>query len=197
MILIKDESKQIDPGGGRFLLQFSYTVPYRLLMKSLVECCYYFSLSQTHTHTHQPHHHYHHLQQQHRLFSICRFREVTGRYPKKITMVSFTFKQTRFETLHAPALRWPPEQFQFIGVDPDASTGFDFAKASRGELENAAKPFRTDPYGCSSPVLQAKRESRNPFHRTHPYSLTCPELKTLLSYCGPELIPSEDVPWMQ
>ena len=51
------------------------------------------------------------------LFSICRFREITGRYPEKITMVSFSFKQKRFETLHAAALRWPQGHFVYIGVE--------------------------------------------------------------------------------
>ena len=36
------------------------------------------------------------------LFSICRFREITGSYPKEITVVSFSFKRRRFEMLHAP-----------------------------------------------------------------------------------------------
>ena len=130
-----------------------------------------------------------------RLFSICRFREVTGRYPEKITMVSFTFKETRFVTMHAASLRWPLENFIFIGVDPDASTGFDLAASTQGELENAAKPFESDPYGCHSKVLIEKRKSRDPFHRTAPYPLTCPEMKDILSFCGPELISPEKLPW--
>lgn len=130
-----------------------------------------------------------------RMFSICRFREVTGRYPTKITVVSFSFKQRRFETLHAPALGWPPERFVYIGVDPPTSTGFNLKKASDGERINAAAPFESDPYGCHSEVLQQKRKDRNPFHRTPPYALSCPDMKQLLSYCGPELFPENDLPW--
>jgi hypothetical protein len=129
------------------------------------------------------------------LFSIARFREVTGDYPQKITVVSFSFKQRRFETLHAPALRLPPDRFSYIGVDPPASTGFDFQRASKGEIENAAAPFEKDPYGCHSEVLQQKRKERNPFSRTPPYALSAPEMKDLLGYCGPQLYPEERVPW--
>ena len=129
------------------------------------------------------------------LFSIARFREVTGDYPQKITVVSFTFKQRRFETLHAHALRWPPDRFSYIGVDPPASTGFDLQRATNGELENAAKPFEQDPYGCHSELLQQKRKDRNPFSRTAPYPLSAPEMKELLGYCGPQLFPEDRVPW--
>jgi hypothetical protein len=129
------------------------------------------------------------------LFSIARFYEVTGRYPNKITVVSFTFKQTRFQTMHAPALQWPADKFVYVGVDPPTSTGFDLEEATKGEVENAAKPFEGDPYGCNSPVLQNKRRERNPFSRTPPYELSCPDMKHILSYCGPELIPADLVPW--
>jgi len=129
------------------------------------------------------------------MFSIARFREVTGEYPKKITVVSFSFKQRRFETLHAPALRWPADRFEYVGVNPPSSTGFDLKRSTEGELKNAAAPFEKDPYGCHSEVLQEKRKGRNPFHRTPPYGLSCPELKDLLGFCGPELIPVDQVPW--
>ncbi len=105
---------------------------------------------------------------------------MTGSYPTKITVVSFTFKQRRFETLHTPALQWPSDRFHYIGVDPPASTGFDLDQAALGELENAAQFFESDPYGCHSPTLQEKRKSRNPFARTPPYELSCPDLKDLL-----------------
>jgi hypothetical protein len=130
-----------------------------------------------------------------RLFSICRFKEVTGNYPSKITTVSFSFKQRRFESLHAPALGWPKGSFFYIGVDPPASTGFNLERAKEGEWKNAAAPFESDPYGCHSPVLQQKRKDRNPFSRTPPYPLSCPEMKDLLSYCGPDPFPWGRLPW--
>jgi hypothetical protein len=129
------------------------------------------------------------------MFALCRFREVTGDYPQKIAVISFSFKRRRFETLHAPALQWPPDHFLYIGVDPPASTGFDLRRATEGEIQNAAAPFEKDPYGCHTPVLQEKRKSRNPFMRTPPYALTCPEMSDLLSYCGPQLYPAGRLPW--
>jgi len=128
------------------------------------------------------------------MFSICRFKEITKFYPQKITVVSFTFKQRRFEELHAKALRWPLNAFSYVGIDPSASTGFDLQKSTVAEYQNAAKPFETDPYGCNSPILQQKRLDRNPFSRTPPYKLSCVELVDLMDWCGPELFPYE-LPW--
>lgn len=129
------------------------------------------------------------------MFSICRFKEVTGHYPTKISIVSFTFKQRRFESLHAPALGWPKDNLVYIGVDPPVSTGFDLQRASEGEWKNAAAPFEKDPYGCHSEVLQQKRKDRNPFSRTAPYPLSCPEMKELLRFCGPDIFPKSRLPW--
>eukprot|EP00591_Stephanopyxis_turris_P006539 CAMPEP_0195509278 /NCGR_PEP_ID=MMETSP0794_2-20130614/2257_1 /TAXON_ID=515487 /ORGANISM="Stephanopyxis turris, Strain CCMP 815" /LENGTH=101 /DNA_ID=CAMNT_0040636449 /DNA_START=98 /DNA_END=403 /DNA_ORIENTATION=+ len=97
--------------------------------------------------------------------------------------------------MHASALGWPAKRFEYIGFDPPASTGFDLAASTQGELQNAAKPFEQDPYGCHTPVLQEKRKARNPFSRTPPYELTCPDLKELLHYCGPELYQKQKLPW--
>ncbi|EED91972.1 predicted protein, partial [Thalassiosira pseudonana CCMP1335] len=129
------------------------------------------------------------------LFSICRFHDVTGSYPEKITIVSFSFKQERFESLHAGALQWPIARFDYVGVDPPSSTGFDLNESSEGEKRNSLVPFTSDPYGCHTELLQQKRKERNPFARTPPYDLTCPEMKELLHWCGPELIPKASVPW--
>ena len=121
---------------------------------------------------------------------------MTLRFPTKISVVSFSFKQRRFEQMHASAIRWPESQFHFIGVDPDASTGFDLAEATKGENENALQPFETDPYGCNSKELTQKRQLRNPFARTAPYDLSCPAMKELFHFCGRQLIPEEKVPWL-
>lgn len=131
----------------------------------------------------------------HRLFSLCRFREVTGSYPERVTVVSFAFKQRRFAEMHAHALQYPSSRFIYVGVDPPESSGFDPIASAQGELSNAAKPFESDPYGCHSDVLQQKRQERNPFFRTPPYDQTCPELQVLLHHCGPNLIAIDQVPW--
>lgn len=129
------------------------------------------------------------------MFSICRFKELTGHYPKKITVVSYSFKEKRFKELHAAAIRWPKTMFSYVGIDPDAGTGFDLVASSNGERTNSLVPFESDPYGCSSQVLQDKRKQRNPFSRTPPYELSCPEMKELLKWCGPDVIPQSQVPW--
>lgn len=53
------------------------------------------------------------------LFSIARFKEYTGRYPDRISVVGYEFKRARFVTLHRAAIRWPEDKFQYYGVDPD------------------------------------------------------------------------------
>jgi hypothetical protein len=110
-------------------------------------------------------------------------------------MVSFTFKQRRFETLHLPALQWPSDRFKYVGYNPPTSTGFDLDASTAGEQKNAAQPFESDPYGCHSDILQAKRKERNPFHRTAPYELSCPEMAELFHHCGPTIIEKEKLPW--
>lgn len=129
------------------------------------------------------------------LFSVCRFREITGSYPERITFVSFSFKRERFETLHARAMHYSSDRFVYVGVDPPPETGFDLKESSEGERTNSLQPFLSDPYGCHSEALQKKRRERNPFSRKAPYELTCPEMGDLLRWCGPELISEDKVPW--
>ena len=129
------------------------------------------------------------------LFSICRFHEITGAYPRHITVISFSFKQRRFEDMHAYALRWPSERLSYIGIDPLPKTGFDLALQTKGELKNAASLFESDLYGCHSEQLVKKRESRNPFKRTSSYETTCGhEMTEIFNYCGPSLFQG-NLPW--
>lgn len=60
------------------------------------------------------------------LFSIARFREYTGKYPQRITVVGYGMKKNRFEELHAKAIRWPVRgfynglrKFLYVGIDDD------------------------------------------------------------------------------
>jgi hypothetical protein len=109
-----------------------------------------------------------------RLFSICRFREVTGTYPEKITMVSFTFKQRRFETLHLPALQWPSDRFEALWVQILQHLQDLISRHHVQEnRKNAAKPFEVQtPLWVSfrNIAIEAKGAKRNPFHRTAPYA---------------------------
>eukprot|EP00903_Cladosiphon_okamuranus_P005512 g5492.t1 len=127
------------------------------------------------------------------LFSICRFKEITGSYPTKITIVGYDFKARRFEDLHVAAIRFPPEAFRYVGQHPEGK--FDHAAAAEGERTSALEPYRSDPYGCTAGgTLAEKRHQRDPFHRTPPYTLVCPEMSALLEYCGTEIFAGE-LPW--
>ena len=129
------------------------------------------------------------------LFSLCRFREVTGHYPARVTVVGFSFKAERFRTLHRAALRFPEEKFRYEGIDPpmlsDAET--DPAAAAAASKARAAllsaeqtasfRPFQLDPYSCHPP-LSLKKRARNPFRRSHRgYEHSCPEIKPLMRFC--------------
>lgn len=126
------------------------------------------------------------------LFSICRFREVAGHYPSKVTVVGFDFKQERFSALHRRAIGFPEANFSYVGLRPQHSK-FDHAKAARGEQE-VLRSFKLDLYACAA-ALAEKKDVRNPFRRTVPYQLACPELRALLAWCGPEMIAASALPW--
>lgn len=50
------------------------------------------------------------------LFSLCRFFEITGRYPEKVTVIGFAFKEKRFKDLHRKAVRFPKERYVPVGL---------------------------------------------------------------------------------
>jgi hypothetical protein len=128
------------------------------------------------------------------LFSVCRFREITGNYPSRISVVGFDFKGNRFQELHRKAIGFPSSNFTYVGVRT-VHPHFDQSKAVRGE-NVAVQSFTKDLYGCNDPSLFQKRETRNPFRRTVPYELACPEMRDLLHWCGPTLFGGiEDLPW--
>lgn len=121
-----------------------------------------------------------------------RFKEVTDNYPTRITVVGFDFKAQRFNELHRHAIGFPAEQFTYVGMTPMTST-FDHTKAASGERA-ALQAFMGDLYGCNTPELADKRMTRNPFRRSMPYELACPELKSLLNWCGPDVYRGA-LPW--
>lgn len=129
------------------------------------------------------------------LFSLCRFREITSRYPAKVTVIGFDFKGHRFADMHRKALGFPEDKFHYIGLNPkDTYPAFDYNKAVDGE-NRVEDIFSSDPYSCSS-SLESKRHLRNPFKRTVPYDQACPEIELLLHWCGPELITTKHpLPW--
>lgn len=127
------------------------------------------------------------------LFSVCRFRQLTGRYPHEIKVVSFSFKEERFTSVHRRALRFPIKRFHYYGVDPDGAGGLR-SRLGAWERAKTLAPFYKDFYGCNDPALYQKRIDRNPFIRYHPYPQGCPELSQLFKYCGREVF-SGPLPW--
>lgn len=121
------------------------------------------------------------------LFGLCRCREYTGGYPEHVVAVGWRFKGPRFE-LHREAIRFPAERFRYEGVNdpPSLKENEDF-EAQRRET------FRRDPYGAGREP-EAKRTSRNAFRRQHGYHASCPEVRGLLEYRGPELY-AGPLPW--
>ncbi|KAG6857773.1 hypothetical protein H0H87_004189 [Tephrocybe sp. NHM501043] len=114
------------------------------------------------------------------LFSIARFHEYTGRYPTKITVVGYEFKRARFADLHRSALRWPLDNFDYIGVDPSSH----HTTVEEDERKNGYVPYSKDLYGCHG-VLMSKRRQRNLYSRFHSYYQTSPELRPILDWCPP------------
>jgi hypothetical protein len=96
------------------------------------------------------------------LFSLCRFAEMTNEYPSHLTIIGFDFKRPRFEQLHIPSIRYPLDQFDYIGIDP--TNDDDSEAAKRGELTNSFTPFSTDLYACRGSLRQKKLD-RNPYRR--------------------------------
>lgn len=126
------------------------------------------------------------------LFSVCRFNQVVGRYPHNIKVVSFEFKKVRFVDVHRKALRFPAHRFQFYGIDPNGTNGMRGLSAR--ERSQAMGPFAGDPYGCNTPVLSGKKETRNPYLRYHPYPQGCAELAPLFRHCGRSVF-TGPLPW--
>ncbi|XP_057750390.1 uncharacterized protein C57A10.07 [Arachis stenosperma] len=123
------------------------------------------------------------------LFSVCRFRELTGTYPQNITVVGYDFKEERFAHIHRSAIGFPDSRFFYAGTP---ATSNSMAAALKGE-ELVRTQFLRDPYGCKG-SLYHKKLKRDPFHRSIPYPNGCPEIEALFRYCGPAPFPGA-LPW--
>ncbi|KAH8994680.1 hypothetical protein EDB86DRAFT_2804991, partial [Lactarius hatsudake] len=110
------------------------------------------------------------------LFSAACFREDTGAYSARITVVGHHFKRRRFGQLYRRALRWPELQFTYVGIP--LGTEADERQAASGEVE----PYSTDLYGCHVPLVQ-KRAGRKFHAKTHGYQVGAPEIGELLERC--------------
>lgn len=109
------------------------------------------------------------------IFSMYRFKEVTKRFPQKITIIGFAFKMARFVNCHAMAIDYPRSNIHYIGIDPKP-TNYSAEQLSKyyGDLvelerSNALDLFFSDWYATREPLV-TKKKSRNPFNRTAPYT---------------------------
>lgn len=123
------------------------------------------------------------------LFSVCRFRELTGTYPHNITVVGYDFKEKRFKHLHRTAIGFPETSFFYSGT---SSSQTSREAALKGEALVRTQ-FQEDPYGCKG-SLRRKKLGRDPFHRSIPYPNGCPEIAGLFRYCGTAPYPGS-LPW--
>jgi hypothetical protein len=121
------------------------------------------------------------------LFGICRTREWTGWYPERVRVVSWRFKQERFQA-HLRAIGYPEERFVYEGVNDPPELG----QALRAEAV-ARRKYEADPYSGQCEFREKRRE-RNPFRRQHGYLTSCPEVAGLLRHRGPELYAGA-LPW--
>lgn len=109
------------------------------------------------------------------MFSICRFKEVVGHYPRKVTVVGFPFKGPRFLELHRKAVNFPVENFKYIGVEV---SGYDQTSI----VDDAYADFKKDIYGCGKKLFE-KRLTRNPYKHVHGYKETCPDMIHYFDAC--------------
>ncbi|KAJ5293659.1 hypothetical protein N7508_008480 [Penicillium antarcticum] len=103
------------------------------------------------------------------LFSIIRFREHTGVYPERVTVVTHEFKRARFMQCHFPALGLvrigfePEEGFDeqkvaVIGINPPEEVT-PLETLIQGEAKNGIGLWRQDLYGVNADLM-GKRVKR-------------------------------------
>eukprot|EP01066_Platyproteum_vivax_P012256 Platyproteum_vivax@DN5573_c0_g1_i2.p1 len=119
------------------------------------------------------------------LFSLCRFRQLTGHYPKRLSVVTYFHKCGRVARYLA-LLRYPtPIKCLGAGLIPsdkemDIEVGLMAAKLK-------------DLMGCNGDL--AKKHSRNPHFQVPPYPNLCPELSPIFNYCNQHHFRTIQFPW--
>jgi hypothetical protein len=147
------------------------------------------------------------------LYSLCRFRQMTGRYPKKVSIVSMESKRLRFTLLHARAAKFPVERINFVGIPtplgPSIPLDVNVIKQLVNKFDLNAKEleslpphevqsmlqFAQDEFACKG-ALKQKKVDRNPFVEVSGYrdAEACPEMTFLLEQCRSESV-NHNVPW--
>ena len=121
------------------------------------------------------------------LYGLCRFKEVAGSWPTRVTVAGWGFKARRFAELHRVALRWELP-FEVIAVNDPIELEIAAEREASTRLQWVA-----DPYGGHAPLVE-KRIARDHFHRVPPYASSCPEVAALLGHQGPSRF-AGPLPW--
>jgi hypothetical protein len=111
------------------------------------------------------------------LFSLIVFKQHTLKWPDKVTVVGWIFKEKRYN-LHCQALKWPSSKFVYRGVNNPIDK--ELQKALTGE-QKKIDSIKKDVFLRGRRWI-SQREARNPFHRKHPYSHSNSELKALFDF---------------
>ena len=125
------------------------------------------------------------------LFSLCRFQQLTGHYPRRVTLVSWEFKAARFDW-HRAAIGFPADRFHYEGCHQPKI----LEAALKGEAVTLDE-FMVNRYGTGRAMVE-KRAARNPFNRRHDFD-RCPGMKRFFAFInnpanGQEPFP-EPLPW--
>ena len=80
-----------------------------------------------------------------------------------MVIVSHAFKKRRFLELHLPALRFPVERCEFIGIDPCFSSDSDggqrrLQEIGAGDLKRGYGAWKEDLYGARALLVRKKTE---------------------------------------
>ncbi|WPH01794.1 Hypothetical protein R9X50_00464700 [Acrodontium crateriforme] len=94
------------------------------------------------------------------LFSILKFKNVTGNYPKNITIFTHAFKNKRFLECHVPALKWPSNRVQVQGINPPFTLN-ELQEVERFEHLRAYRAFKEENLYGRAAALAQKQLDRN------------------------------------
>ncbi|XMA07431.1 hypothetical protein WAI453_000222 [Rhynchosporium graminicola] len=107
------------------------------------------------------------------LFSLLLFQKRALSWPERVTVISHAFKRARFVDLHIPALRFPVNRVEYVGIDPEymspekedgsVNGGFDGERAHgvrMGERERGYGAWEVDGLGVRE-GLRRKRAERD------------------------------------
>lgn len=92
------------------------------------------------------------------------------------------FKEERFLTLHAPAIKWPADRIRIQGINPPFTLQ-ELRDTQHGEMNRGYGRFERDLYGVGD-MLGSKRIARNwdPRSGAAMYRDLEPEIELLLAW---------------